>query len=270
MLFVESCLKLQPASSEDDRTDSGDGSAENRTKRLQNNDSSDDNFAVNNEPEMQDVVVKSSDKNDGSRNSIHHKRKAKKFKRDDSSDDSLAVDNEPEVQDEVVKSSVGSRKRIHHRWNAKTSISDDSPDGLDDAHDDDDISGAIGRPGRSRRRMKKFKYDDSSEGLKDADSDSSDNRWDTGKSTRCEKKNTKEGGKDTELSGVSVQATRKRQRSRISWTPQELKHLKVFEGLAKPPDEDSIRSLMEKHPVLKRRTIAQIKSRAWHMLKTGR
>jgi hypothetical protein len=58
---------------------------------------------------------------------------------------------------------------------------------------------------------------------------------------------------------------------RIKWTPQEIKILKAaFQRFTKPPDGEAIREIVDQHPILSRRTLPQIKSRAWHLIKTGR
>ena len=58
---------------------------------------------------------------------------------------------------------------------------------------------------------------------------------------------------------------------RVKWSQAELDALRRhFKNLKKPPDEESIRQAVDRYPVLKTRTIPVIKSRAWHMIQTGR
>jgi hypothetical protein len=58
---------------------------------------------------------------------------------------------------------------------------------------------------------------------------------------------------------------------RVKWSVDELELLATaFGGLGKPPCSDAVVQLQQKHPVLLKRTVAQIKSRAWHFINTGR
>lgn len=63
---------------------------------------------------------------------------------------------------------------------------------------------------------------------------------------------------------------RRRCAKRVRWSPAELRLFKHFRGMSKPPDEDSIKKLIDRHSILRNRTVPQIKSRAWHFIKTGR
>jgi hypothetical protein len=66
-----------------------------------------------------------------------------------------------------------------------------------------------------------------------------------------------------------TEASRKRISKRLRWSQQELNILKRYLKSDMPPDE-SIRSVMDRFPVLQQRSVPQIKSRPWHAIKTGR
>jgi hypothetical protein len=58
---------------------------------------------------------------------------------------------------------------------------------------------------------------------------------------------------------------------RVKWSMQEKNILKAaFKRCKTCPVEGLVREVMAKHPILMKRTVAQVKSRAWHMIKTGR
>jgi len=65
-------------------------------------------------------------------------------------------------------------------------------------------------------------------------------------------------------------SSRKRSAIRQKWSNDELIILRRYLSGDKPPDNDSVRLVMERFPILQKRTIPQVKSRTWHMSKTGR
>jgi hypothetical protein len=73
-----------------------------------------------------------------------------------------------------------------------------------------------------------------------------------------------------------AQAHSKRNRGgvRVKWSDAELKALLISfrnnASLRKPPNAADINSAIQRFPCLKKRSLAQIKSRAWHLIKTGR
>lgn len=68
--------------------------------------------------------------------------------------------------------------------------------------------------------------------------------------------------------------SRKLSCKRVPWSEEEIHALKSyftkFFDMRKPPDEKTIREAIAAYPILARRTVAQIKSRAWHCIQTGR
>ena len=58
---------------------------------------------------------------------------------------------------------------------------------------------------------------------------------------------------------------------RVKWSMQERNILKAeFKRCKTCPVEGLVREVMAKHPILMKRTVPQVKSRARHMIKTGR
>jgi len=58
---------------------------------------------------------------------------------------------------------------------------------------------------------------------------------------------------------------------RTKWRLEELELLSTaFGGLSKPPGKEAIMELQQNYPVFQKRTVEQIKSRAWHFINTGR
>ena len=58
---------------------------------------------------------------------------------------------------------------------------------------------------------------------------------------------------------------------RNKWSENELEILKkAFSGFHKPPDNGTIKEVQMIYPVLQKRTVPQIKTRAWHQIRTGR
>ena len=59
--------------------------------------------------------------------------------------------------------------------------------------------------------------------------------------------------------------------ARTRWSAEELGFLaEAFGGLDKPPCTEAIMKLCKNYPVFQKRKVAQIKSRAWHFINTGR
>jgi len=62
--------------------------------------------------------------------------------------------------------------------------------------------------------------------------------------------------------------------NRIKWTREELSILRnefsKFFHLKKAPDEESVKMAISRHSMLRKRTVAQIKSRALYLIQTGR
>jgi hypothetical protein len=67
---------------------------------------------------------------------------------------------------------------------------------------------------------------------------------------------------------------KRRAGKRVKWSDGELQALRIsfkkFFALRKPPDNGSIEKAMRRFPCFKERSIPQIKSRAWHLIQTGR
>ena len=67
---------------------------------------------------------------------------------------------------------------------------------------------------------------------------------------------------------------RRRAGTRIKWSDGELQALRIsfkkFFELRKPPNNNSVEKAMLRFPCLKERSLPQIKSRAWHLIQTGR
>ncbi len=58
---------------------------------------------------------------------------------------------------------------------------------------------------------------------------------------------------------------------RTKWLLEELELIATaFSGLKKPPCSEAIMELQQNYPVFQKRTVAQIKSRVWHFINTGR
>ena len=81
-------------------------------------------------------------------------------------------------------------------------------------------------------------------------------------------------GSPKKMASKKEARTKKEAGHRIPWTTDELNHMKTyfqkFFQQKKPPDFASIRRAQQCYPVLQSRSLAQIKTRAWYLIKTGR
>jgi hypothetical protein len=82
--------------------------------------------------------------------------------------------------------------------------------------------------------------------------------------------NDSSGGSQEHSPDSSRDSNRKMRTATKKWSQAELNLLKKFQKLPKAPRAKEIRQLIEKHPILRGRTEAQIKTRALYMQKTGR
>lgn len=63
----------------------------------------------------------------------------------------------------------------------------------------------------------------------------------------------------------------KQSSKRVRWSAEELELLAAtFGDMGKPPCSVAIMEFQQKYPIFEKRTVAQIKSRAWHFIRTGR
>jgi hypothetical protein len=62
----------------------------------------------------------------------------------------------------------------------------------------------------------------------------------------------------------------KKRASDVDESQQELRLFKAWQHFKKPPDEETVKALMSKNPVLQKRNVASVKSRAWHFIQHGR
>jgi hypothetical protein len=155
-----------------------------------------------------------------------------------SDDDSESSDKDNGKTEGRIKTAKANRKRKSHT--------------VHDSYSSDDEGGGTGyRPRTSRGKRKQKSQTICGSDLSDNDDSMTEDRI-----------------KPTEY--AVTEASRKRMSKRVRWSQQELNILKRYLKSDKPPDEESIRSVMDRFPVLKQRSVPQIKSRAWHLIKTGR
>ena len=204
-----------------------------------------------------------------------------------SDDDSESSDNEGGKAEGRVTARGSRRKKSN-----KVRYSDSSDDN-ESSHETVDKTGDRLKTARGKK-IKKFNTVRDSD-LSNDDSDSSDNelggkaedRLKTARGKKINLSNTVYGidSSDDEDSIMTVNrnkadskprenavtaASCKRIPMRVKWSHQELNILKRHLKSDKPPDEESIRRVMDKFPFMKQRSVPQMKSRALHLIKTGR
>jgi hypothetical protein len=202
-------------------------------------------------------------------NAEHHRRQ---FRTPVDSSESCggSGDSDPEEQCRTIsakKLHVGSERMVSRKSNRKRKKCRNRESTDSDAETDDKAVKA------KRSKITSFRCPravESSE-LIDSDVDVQDNVIST-KQGRASLVSS--GGKSSSIRDAEVNATfksRKRAGVRVSWSQKELGILRShFMHLEKPPGEETIRSLCQRYPMFNSRTIPQIKSRAWHMITTGR